>query len=223
MSKLETKVVYNHPKQEAVGAVIWLHGLGADYNDFVQIVPELRLSESVKFVFPNAPVIPVTVNNGYHMRAWYDILNFNDLHREVDSNGIIINVEHINTLIDDLINSGIPAGKIIMAGFSQGGVISYYTALKSKYNLGGLLVLSSYLPDLSLLSVEEMQHKKELPILVCHGTQDPVVRIEYARQAIQYLQSFNLSYQWLEYPMEHSVCYDEIVAIGAWMKQIFAK
>lgn len=223
MSKLETKIVYNHPKEEPVGAVIWLHGLGADCNDFVPIVPELRLTESVKFIFPNAPIIPVTINNGYRMRAWYDILDFSNLHREVDSNGIIANVAQINDLIDEVIASGIPADKIIVAGFSQGGVISYYTALKSKYNLGGLLILSSYLPDLSLLSDEEMQQKNQLPILVCHGTQDPVVSIEYARQAIQYLQSFNIPYQWLEYPMEHSVCYDEIVAISAWMRHIFAK
>lgn len=223
MNKLETKVVYNKPETKPEAAVIWLHGLGADYNDFVPIVAELNLTHSVKFVFPNAPVIPVTINNGYKMRAWYDILDFSDLHREVDSHGIIVNVEKINQLIEDLLKDGISENKIIVAGFSQGGVIAYYTALNSKHQLGGLMALSSYLPDVSLLDVAKIQHKKALPVLVCHGTQDPVVNITFARQAIQHLQGFELICEWREYPMEHSVCYEEIRAISAWMTHVFTK
>lgn len=223
MSKLETKIILTKPEVKPEAAVIWMHGLGADYNDFVPIVPELKLPQSVKFVFPNAPVIPVTINNGYKMRAWYDILDFSDLHREVDKGAIVANVALINDIIAELIAEGIPADKIIIAGFSQGGVIAYYTALNSEYSLGGLLVLSSYLPEVSLLDVAKIQHKKDASILICHGVQDPVVGITYARQATQCLQSFGLSYDWKEYRMEHSVCYDEIVDIAAWMMRIFAK
>lgn len=223
MSKLETKVVLNKPNEKPIGAVIWLHGLGADYNDFVPVVNELQLSVGLKFVFPNAPVIPVTINNGYKMRAWYDILDFSDLHREVDSDGIIGSVRQINQLIEDLIVDGFTSEQIIIAGFSQGGVISYYTALASDYNLGGLMVLSSYLPDISLLDAAKIQQKSSLPILVCHGANDPVVNIKMAHIATKHLQQFNLKYEWHEYPMAHSVCYEEIVAIRQWLLQIFAK
>jgi phospholipase/carboxylesterase len=223
MSKLETKVVLNKPNEKPIGAVIWLHGLGADYNDFVPVVNELQLPIGLKFVFPNAPVIPVTINNGYKMRAWYDILDFSDLHREVDSDGIIGSVHQINELIEELIAEGFTSEQIIIAGFSQGGVISYYSALTSNYKLGGLMVLSSYLPDISLLDAAQIQQKSSLPILVCHGTNDPVVNIKMAHIATKHLQQFSLKYEWHEYPMEHSVCYEEIVAIRQWLLQIFAK
>lgn len=223
MSNLETKVVLNKPNEEVSGAIIWMHGLGADFNDFVPVVPELNLNDSIKFVFPNAPIIPVTINNGFKMRAWYDILNFSDLHREVDTSGIIANVEKMNILIDELIVSGIPANKIIIAGFSQGGVIAYYTALNSHHDLGGLLVLSSYLPEESLIKSENLQHKFSLPILVCHGVSDPVVNIAYAKKAIQYLQGIKLQCDWKEYHMEHSLCYEEIVDVAKWMDDIYAK
>ncbi|MDD3265781.1 MAG: dienelactone hydrolase family protein [Burkholderiales bacterium] len=223
MSSLETKVILNKKDENPIGAVIWMHGLGADYNDFVQVVPELNLDSSIKFIFPNAPVIPVTINNGFKMRAWYDILNFNDLNREVDANGIVANVDKINTLIEELIVGGIPANKIIIAGFSQGGVIAYYTALNSKHALGGLLVLSSYLPETSLIKSENLQHRNLLPILICHGTVDPVVKIDYAKNATQYLQSVKLDFTWKEYHMEHSLCYEEIKDIATWMNDIFAK
>lgn len=223
MNKLETKIILTKPEVKPEAAVIWMHGLGADYNDFVPLVPELKLTQAVKFVFPNAPVIPVTINNGYKMRAWYDILDFSDLHREVDKSAIVANVVLINDIIAELIAEGIPADKIIIAGFSQGGVIAYYTALNSEHELGGLLVLSSYLPEISLLDVAKIQHKKDAAILVCHGVQDPVVGISYAKQAVQCLQSFGLDYEWKEYHMEHSVCYEEIVDVSAWMMRIFAK
>lgn len=223
MSSLETKVILNKKDETPIGAIIWMHGLGADYNDFVPVIPELNLDHSIKFIFPNAPVIPVTINNGFKMRAWYDILNFNDLHREVDAKGIVANVDKINALIEELIISGIPASQIIIAGFSQGGVIAYYTALNSKYDLGGLLVLSSYLPDINLINSENLQHRNSLPILICHGLVDPVVKIDYAKNAIQYLQGAKLDFIWKEYHMEHSLCYEEIKDIAKWMNNIFAK
>ena len=223
MNKLETKIVLNKPHEKPAGAVIWLHGLGADCNDFVPVVNELQLSIGLKFIFPNAPIIPVTINNGYKMRAWYDILDFSDLHREVDSDGIIESVKQVSMLIDELIADGFSSEQIIIAGFSQGGVISYYTALGSDYKLGGLMALSSYLPDISLIDVAKIQHKLNLPILVCHGSRDPVVNINMARSATKHLQQFGLKYDWHEYPMEHSVCYEEIVVIRNWLLSIFTK
>ncbi len=223
MTKLDTKIVLNKPSEKPVAAVILLHGMGADYNDFVPLVSELKLPMSVKFVFPNATIIPVTINNGLKMRAWYDILDFGDLHREVDTRGVLQSVARINELIEELIEEGFKPDHIIMAGFSQGGVISYYTALSSKYDLAGLLVMSGYLPDISPLDVAKVQHKKQLPILVCHGTQDPIVSIAYGRKAIQHLKDFGLSYQWLEYPMQHSVCAKQVGDISKWITQLFTK
>lgn len=223
MTKLDTKIVLNRPAEKPVAAVILLHGMGADYNDFVPLVSELKLPMSVKFVFPNATVIPVTINNGLKMRAWYDILDFGDLHRKVDVDGVLQSVAHINLLIEELIAEGFKPEQIIMAGFSQGGVISYYTALLSKYDLAGLLVMSGYLPDITPLDVVKVRHKKQLPILVCHGTQDPIVSIAYGRKAIQHLQAFGLNYKWLEYPMPHSVCVQQIGDISKWISQLLVK
>lgn len=222
MNKLETKVILNRPGEKPVGAVIWLHGLGADYNDFVPIVPELRLPISLKFIFPNAPVIPVTINNGFQMRAWYDILDMGDLHREVDERGIFASINQINQLIEGLISDGFTHEQIVIAGFSQGGVISYYSGLNCVHKLAGMLILSSYLPDISLLDVTRIKNKAGLPIMICHGTQDPVVGIAYARKATEHLAQFGLAYEWHEYPMAHSVCYDEIQAISSWLQKIYA-
>lgn len=222
MNKLETKVILNKPAEKPQGAVIWLHGLGADYNDFVPIVPELRLPVSLKFVFPNAPVIPVTINNGFQMRAWYDILDMGDLHREVDERGILVSINQINQLIEELIAEGFSYEQIVIAGFSQGGVISYYSGLNCAHKLAGMLILSSYLPDISLLDLAQVKNKAGLPILICHGNQDPVVSMAYAKKATEHLQQLGLNYEWHEYPMQHSVCYDEIQAISHWLQKIYA-
>ncbi len=222
MNKLETKVILNKPAEKPLGAVIWLHGLGADYNDFVPIVPELRLPVSLKFVFPNAPVMPVTINNGFQMRAWYDILDMGDLHREVDEHGILASINQINQLIDGLIAEGFTHDQIVIAGFSQGGVISYYSGLNCAHKLAGMLILSSYLPDISLLDLAQVKNKAGLPILICHGNQDPVVSMAYAKKATEHLQQLGLNYEWHEYPMQHSVCYDEIQAISQWLQKIYA-
>ena len=220
-NKLETKAILNKPGVKPVGAVIWMHGLGADYNDFVPIVEELKLPFSLKFVFPNAPIIPVTINNGYQMRAWYDITDFSSLTREVDSAGILENRERIHLLIENLIQEGFKPEEIIIAGFSQGGVMAYYTGLGLDYSFAGIMILSAYLPDTSLIDVAKIQHKLKMPFLICHGQQDPVVSIDYAREAVKYLQSLDVNYQWFEYPMPHSVCYEEVVTNSNWIKQIF--
>ena len=223
MQKLETKVVLNQPGTPPVGAVIWLHGLGADYNDFVAIIPELRLPISLKFVFPNARLMPVTINGGMQMRAWYDILDFSTLHRSVDAQGILISVAQIENLIAELIAEGFKADEIVLAGFSQGGVISYYAGLNSKYSLAGLMVLSGYLPEPQLLDMSQVKQKTKLPILVCHGSQDPVVSIEYAKQAIKHLDELGLNYQWHEYAMQHSLCGEEVAQIAKWLLQRLQK
>lgn len=223
MDKLETKIVYNKPEQKAEAAIILLHGMGADYNDFVPLVKELNLSQSVKFVFPNANIIPVTINNGLKMRAWYDIIDFSDLHRKVDTKVVLANVDKIHDLITDLIKEGFAEEKIILAGFSQGGVISYYTALNSDFNLAGLLIMSSYLPDASILDVAKMQHKKSLPIMICHGNQDQIVNMVYAKTATKHLQGFGLDFVWHEYPMGHSVCLPQIQDISKWIAQVLSK
>ncbi len=220
MNKLDAKIVYNKPGVAAKAAIVWLHGLGADYNDFVPIVSELDLPFSAKFVFPNAPVIPITINGGMAMRGWYDILDFNDLHREVDTRGINQSIKHVEGILADLIQEGFTADRIVLAGFSQGGVITYYAGLSYSQKLAGLMVLSSYLPDISILDVAKIQHMAGLPILVCHGNQDPVVGISYARNSIQHLQQLGLQYDWHEYPMPHSVCYEEIQDIRKWLINI---
>ena len=222
IQSLETKTVYNNQAKAAEYAIIWLHGLGADYNDFLPVVDELKLNKNVKFIFPNAPIIPVTINNGFKMRAWYDILDFSDLHRKADDNGIVQSTQQINQIITSLNNDGFANDKIIMAGFSQGGVISYYTALNSAKPLAGLLVLSSYLPNQDLLNKTAMANNAQLPILICHGTADPVVSINYAKKACEILDLAQIKYQWQTYPMQHSLCMEEINDIATWLNSIFA-
>lgn len=222
IQNLETKIVYNNHEQQAEYAVIWLHGLGADYNDFLPIVSELKLAKPVKFVFPNAPIMPVTINNGFKMRAWYDILDFSDLHRKVDDAGISKSVEQINQIIASLNAEGLAHDRIIMAGFSQGGVISYYTALNSNTPLAGLLALSGYLPNAELITSENARINGKRPILICHGTQDPVVNVNYAKQACSTLDKLDIDYDWHTYPMPHSVCIEEINDIATWMNKIFS-
>jgi phospholipase/carboxylesterase len=222
LNNLELKIIENKPQQLVQGAVIWLHGLGADYNDFVPIVAELNLDVALKFIFPNAPIIPVTINNGYQMRAWYDILDFNNLQRKVDQAGIVQSIANIQQIIDGLVTQGIPQHKIVIAGFSQGGAISYYTALNQSKSLAGLLVLSSYLPEDNLIQTDLATQQQNLPILICHGTQDPVVNINLGKKASQILTTLGLNYEWQEYPMQHSVCYEEIIKIGQWLNRIFA-
>lgn len=219
MTQLEIKQIYNKPYEQHEAVVIWLHGLGADCNDFIPLVPELRLTTSVKFIFPNAPIIPITINNNFRMRGWYDILSFDNLRRNVDDAGIIESVAQIESIIDSEIASGIPANKIVLAGFSQGGVITYYAGLNSKHDLTGMLVLSAYLPKESLLNQENLANKTT-KILICHGTTDEVVNIQYAKEAIDICEKSNLDFVWEEYPMGHSVCPSEIKDIATFLKEV---
>lgn len=218
-TNLEFIEKYNVPGQKPVAVIIWLHGLGADYNDFVPLVPELRLTKSVKFVFPNSPMRPITVNNGYVMRGWYDII---DLSTRIDSTidfaGINQSVISIDKVIQDQLDQGFTAEQIIIAGFSQGGVMSYTTGLKSKHKLGGIIALSCYLPGVDDI-IKECSNKS-IKIFAAHGLQDPVVPCQAGEKAYKSLNAAQFNIQWHEYLMQHSVCNEEVADLSKWLNNI---
>jgi phospholipase/carboxylesterase len=217
---LECLEKVNYSSGEAEYFVIWLHGLGANNNDFAPLVPELKLNRAVKFIFPNAPMMPITINNGYVMRAWYDIKSFDRIDSQIDNVGIDNTVNQIEHMIDSLVNSGILSTQIILAGFSQGGVISYTAGIKSKHKLGGILALSCYLPnEFTLVQLESKN--KNTPFLAIHGTSDHIVPYEIGLSGYNTLKVSGYNIEWLEYPMEHSVCAKEVVDISNWFHKIF--
>jgi phospholipase/carboxylesterase len=205
-------------------AVIWMHGLGADGSDFVPIVPELGLGDApgVRFVFPHAPMIPVTCNNGYVMRAWYDIVFFNNINRHADEVGIRQNRDAIRALIEREKQRGVPAEHIVIAGFSQGGAMAYTVALTHPERLAGVIALSTYIPAPAILDGESTTANSQLPIFAAHGVQDPVVPLALGEAAAQRVKAAGHSVAWHTYRMPHSVCLEEIVAIGAWLKKQMA-
>jgi phospholipase/carboxylesterase len=197
-------------------AVIWLHGLGADGHDFEPIVPELGLRIGVRFVFPNAPVRPVTINGGMSMRAWYDILGWSGQVRE-DSVGIRASAAAVARLIDREIERGMPSERVVLAGFSQGGAIALHTALREPRALAGVLALSTYLPLAETLAAERSAANVSIPILMAHGSEDPIVPLEHAERSRDVLEALGYAVHWRTYPMPHAVCLEEIGAIGAWL------
>ena len=203
-------------------SVIWLHGLGADGHDFEGIVPELHLhsAPAIQFIFPNAPVQPVTINGGMKMRAWYDIFDMS-LERKVDSNGIYQSAALINTLIEREMNKGISSEKILLAGFSQGGVIALHAGLRYPHKLAGIIGLSTYLPTLAQLDAERSTANHNTPILMGHGIIDPVIAVESGKAAFNALKALNYQVEWHDYVMEHSVCQEEITHISAFINGIF--
>lgn len=207
----------------ADAAVIWLHGLGADGHDFVSLLPELQLpaSMAVRFVFPHAPVRPVTVNNGWPMRAWYDIKSL-DANGRDDAEGIAASAQRLAALIAAEQSRGIASERIVLAGFSQGGAVVLYAGLRHPEPLAGILALSTYLPLRDRLSAERSASNSQVPILMCHGTQDPVVTLPFALQSRTALQQAGCMLDWREYPMEHSLCAAEVLAISQWLQQRLA-
>ena len=197
-------------------AVLWLHGLGADGHDFEPIVPELGLGVPVRFVFPHAPVRPVTINGGMAMRAWYDILGFDRRARE-DSAGIRASAAAVTELVDREIARGMSSDRIVLAGFSQGGAIALHTALREPRPLGGVLALSTYLPLAATLASERSAVNARLPLFMAHGTDDGVLPLQLAETARGALEALGYAVEWHAYPMAHSVCMEEIGAIGAWL------
>ena len=203
---------------EPDAAIIWLHGLGSDGHDFAGIVPELRLPPSLKlrFVFPHAPMMPVTVNGGYVMPAWYDILEM-DVGRKVDTAQLMRSAEAVHALIDRELSRGVTSDRIILAGFSQGGAVILQAALSYPKPLAGALSLSSYFPTAEV--VQPSPANQRLAILLCHGTNDPVVNESLGRKAEEDLRQMGYITQYRHYPMEHSVCLEEIHDISAWIQE----
>jgi phospholipase/carboxylesterase len=201
-------------------SVIWLHGLGADGNDFVPIVAELKLPSApgVRFIFPHAPVRPVTINNGFRMRAWYDIASA-DLNNRADLVGVRQSEAQIGALIAREKSRGIAPAKIVLAGFSQGGAIALYAGLRHAERLAGVVALSTYLAAQDKLAAEASAANRGLPIFMAHGTFDPVVRPEWGEASRRVLEAAGYPVEWHSYPMPHSVCMEEVVAIGAWLRR----
>lgn len=218
--------------EPASAAVLWMHGLGADANDFVPLVPELDLSGrdgrplSVRFVFPNAPVMPVTINGGMPMRAWYDILHMDigggsstGLPRE-DERGLRRSQAMVDALIVAEVARGVPASRIVLAGFSQGAAMTLMTGLRQRERLAGLVALSGYLPLSAALDAERHAANHDVPIFMAHGTYDPVVRLERGLQSRDILTRLGYAVEWHTYPMQHSVCLEEVAAIAAFLRRV---
>ena len=204
-------------------SIIWMHGLGADGNDFVPLVKELDLHgcPAIRFIFPSAGTMPVTINNGYVMRAWYDIRE-NDLVRREDEAGLRASQAQIEALIAREKARGIPASRIILAGFSQGCAMTLQTGLRHAEPLAGLMCLSGYLPLADKTAAERTPASLETPIFMAHGTADPVVPVGRAQQSRDLLTGMGYKVEWHEYMMQHSLCQEEIDAIGAWLKKVLA-
>jgi len=203
------------------GSVIWLHGLGADGHDFEPIVPELRLPADLglRFVFPHAPIQPVTLNGGMAMRAWFDILTLDRGGLE-DEAGIRASAEILEQLIAREQERGIAANKIVVAGFSQGGAIALHAGLRSGQTLGGIMALSTYLPIKSTFADEVVL--SDVPILMAHGSLDPVLPMALGRESADLLLANDFKVEWHDYQMAHSVCAEEIDDIRAWLLSIYA-
>jgi phospholipase/carboxylesterase len=217
MSNLETVVIEtSHPIKQSV---IWLHGLGADGNDFAPIVPELNMANT-RFIFPHAPHQPITMNNGYEMRAWYDLYGLT-LQTKQDKAGMRAMQKEIESLIEGEIKRGIPADKIVLAGFSQGGAMAFFTGLRYPQKLAGILALSTYVSLKEQLAGEAHKANKQTPIFMAHGTFDSVITLDTCSISRQLLENLDYPVEWHEYPMAHSVCAEEIKDIAHFLKKAF--
>jgi phospholipase/carboxylesterase len=212
---VESVEIQTGPRPRA--AIIWLHGLGADGHDFEPIVPELRLPEtlSVRFVFPHAPIRPVTLNQGMRMRAWYDILQLGG--GAEDEAGIRGSEDLLKSLIAREMKNGMPSGKIVLAGFSQGGAIALQTALRYPEPLAGVLALSTYLPISQTLDKEKSPANLKTPIFMAHGLYDDIIPLRRAEQSAKILVDQGYAVEWHTYPMPHSVCAEELADIASFL------
>ena len=205
-------------------SVIWLHGLGADGNDFAAMVPQLDLRgcPPIRFIFPHAPSMPVTVNGGYVMPAWYDIVGANLVDRQ-DAAGIQKSEKAIVALIEQEVARGIPYERIVLAGFSQGCAMALHTGLRLPHRLAGIMALSGYLPLADRFPSERHTANAHTPVFIAHGTQDPVVILKRGEDSRDALKALGHPVQWHTYPMQHSVHPQEIVDIAAFLKQVLGK
>ena len=204
-------------------AIIWMHGLGADANDFVPMLQELDLRglPAIRFIFPNADTMPVTVNGGYVMRSWYDIVA-TDLGRQEDEAGLRASQAKVEALIAREKERGIAADKIILAGFSQGSAMTMQTGLRQKEKLAGMMCLSGYLPIAAKATTEFTHESLGTPVLMAHGRMDPVVPLARATASRDLLQQWGYNVEWHDYPMQHSLCQEEVNDISAWLKRVLA-
>lgn len=204
-------------------SIIWLHGLGADGNDFVPLVRELNLTglPGIRFVFPHAKTIPVTINGGYIMRAWYDITGA-ELTRREDETGLRDSQRDVEALIAREKARGIPASKILLAGFSQGCAMTLQTGLRHPEKLAGMLCLSGYLPLHEKVPHERTEESIDTPIFMAHGRQDHVVPFLRGEQSRDILKDLGYTIDWHAYPMQHSLCFEEVQDISAWLKKVLA-
>ncbi len=202
-------------------SIIWMHGLGADGNDFAPIVPALQLPEApVRFVFPHAPIRPVTINGGMRMRAWYDISD-GAIRRE-DEEGVRASQVLVEALIAREKERGTQANRLVLAGFSQGGAIALQTGLRHAERIAGIMALSTYLPIAEKFAAEASAANRGVPIFMAHGSVDPVIPLARAEQSRGLLRSLGYPVEWREYPMPHSVCAEEVNDISAWLGKVLA-
>ena len=221
MSTAELHTVEIEPATPARASIIWMHGLGANAHDFEPIVPYLELPPELglRFVFPDAPVRSVTINGGMNMQAWYDILSM-DIARVEDEASVRDSERALHTVIRQERDRGIPPGRILLAGFSQGGAMALQTGLRYPETLGGLLALSCYIPLASRLEGERHPANQDTPIFMAHGLHDPVVPYELGLAGRDTLTDLGYTVEWHEYPMQHEVAMEEIRAIGAWLRKV---
>jgi phospholipase/carboxylesterase len=205
-------------------SVIWLHGLGADGNDFLPIVPQLLRAgwPPLRFVFPHAPVRPITINAGMRMRGWYDIGGF-DLAQKQDEAGIRQSIEQVESLIAREAERGVPTQRVILAGFSQGGAIALAGGIRHGRQLGGIVALSTYLPIAEIVEAERHAANAQTPVFMAHGTFDPVVPLMLGELSRQRLHGFGHPLEWHSYPMAHQVCPQEIADLANWLDRRFAE
>lgn len=219
-NKIELQFGQGEPQH----AIIWLHGLGATADDFPPIVPELGLDESrpIRFIFPQAPTRPITINNGMQMPGWYDIKGM-DIADKQDAQGMAESQAIVEGLIAEQLEQGIPASNMILAGFSQGGAVIYHSGLRHSAKLAGLLAMSTYLPFADNVPEERTAANQETPIFASHGSLDPVVPIQLGQLSVDALVKLGQPVKWSTYPMAHQVSFEQIKDIGTWINEVFAQ
>lgn len=224
MANQDKTIELIHGSGEVNHAIIWLHGLGASSSDFPPIVPELGLDNqrAIRFVFPQAPDRPITVNGGMVMPGWYDIKGIR-IEDKQDAQGMQESQAMLEALVQQQVSLGVPSRNIIIAGFSQGGAVAYHTFVRSQHEFAGMLNLSTYLPFAQNVSVEQSKVNVASPVFASHGIQDPVVPIELGEMSVKALRDLGYSVQWQTYPMEHQVVMPQIKDIGRWINKVFEK
>lgn len=220
MNLIETpEHVAIEPESPANACLIWLHGLGADGYDFVSLMPHIGTRtdiRSLRCLFPHAPIRPVSMSNGMEMRSWYDIYGMTPK-RQVSAEQLLGSVARVQSLIQEQIDSGIPSHRILLAGFSQGGAVAYQTAADCPHTLGGLICLSTYIAELPQKTLQFQTGNQQLPIMIGHGTRDAVVPITLGDAARQTLEQLGFTPEWLNYPIQHEVCYEEADDVAAFI------